>query len=150
MKLKLPQISESNHFALDIIIKVIGGIFIICTTWRGIYEFRITKEREFRLELYKEEVLIVKQLIQSTSKMISFDKNSSEFEEGRTLFKQLRAGPIHFMNDTILNKKVTKLYVAIEKYNAGSPNITNDKLNEIAIDLTKYSKQKIEELTELR
>ena len=145
----MKELNQEQYRFLDITLKVIGGIFIIISTYIGISQFTITKEREFLIILYQDDIHTLNDIISATSQMASYPKNSNKFKEADSTFDELRAGKVLYLNDKDLHQKVTDFYVAKEKYKSGSADITKERLLKLSFDLANYSRLKIEETMKL-
>lgn len=146
----MKELNDGQHNFLDITLKVLGGLFVVISTIIAINQFKITKEREFLIILYQDDIQALNELFLSTSQIAIYPKNSEKFRHADSTFEELRAGKILFLNDAVLRKKVTKFFVAKEKYKSGSGAITKERLHQLSLDIAEYSRSNIEKAMRLK
>jgi hypothetical protein len=145
----VPELTEGQSRLLEIIAKCIGGIFAIILLCRGIYEFKVSKEREFKIEVYKEQVDIMKEFVDCTFKLATEPKTSKEFSDALKEFYRMRVGKLFLFSDNTLDNYVGEYYSMVNKFIINSPEVTQSDLATQSAKISDYCKKQVTTLTKI-
>jgi hypothetical protein len=143
------ELTEGQSRLLEIVAKSIGGIFAIILLGRGIYEFRVSKEREFKIEVYREQVDIMKEFVDCTSKLATEPKTSKEFSDALKDFYKMRVGKLFLFSDDTLDNYVGEYFSMTNKFIQNSAEVTQTDLATQSAKISSYCKKQITALTKI-
>lgn len=147
--MSIPELTEGQSRLLEIVAKTVGGIFAVILLFKGVYEFRVSKEREFKIEVYKEQVDIMKEFVDCTSQLATEPKSSKEFSDALKNFYRMRVGKLFLFSDNTLDIYVGEYYSMVNKFIINSPEVTQSDLATQSAKISNYCKNQITTLTKL-
>jgi hypothetical protein len=147
MKLEL---NEGQHNFVDVALKAIGGLLAIIAFFIGLNQFKITKEREYELEFYKNEIQVMNKIVEITSNLATYPTDSIKFRQAYLELLEMRNGKQYLFTEREIDDLLGEFYSMTETYRTHSPAYTQGDLQSKSYDIAIACKKRIDELKQIK
>ena len=140
--------NENKLKVFDFAIKVSASIITIITIFSGINQYKINSEREFRKELFNQQISIYLETSEIVSKLVNCSKDSigtPVYENARSKFFELKYGKLYFLEDTIVETQFVYFTESLLKFERNDPKVSNEDLQFLALRLNEAFRKSLHE-----
>lgn len=137
---------------LDVFVKIITPLLAIVSFVWGIYQYRVSKENDYRNTLYKQQYDIYSELLNVTADIAVTEPDSTgtkKFKDAVQQFDHLYFGRMHLIqNDAVINK-MEQFYLSVQNYKDVNRSIGKDSIQNLSILLANTCKKSLQATKEI-
>jgi hypothetical protein len=137
---------------VDVIGKIVTPLLAVLSLIWGIYQYRVSKENDYRNTLYKQQYDIYSELLNVTASIAITDADSTgtqKFKDAVQQFDHLYFGRMHLIqNDSVIGK-MQKFYTAVKNYEDVNHTVNRDSIHNLSIELANTCKKSLQATKEI-
>jgi len=145
----IPEITDEQNNFLGCIGKVIMAVSAIYVFGWGVFEFKVSQERQFYFELFKHKQRTLIDLVGYTSYLASTDHRSTEYDSIYMAYNRFRPTAMVEIDDDSLTHSVATFNSCLELYVRGSRDMTMDDLIPYKNDVNRRAQTTLHNLTKI-
>ena len=137
---------------IDIIGKIVTPLLAVLSLIWGIYQYRVSKENDYRNTLYKQQYDIYSELLNVTADIAVTDADSistKKFKDAVQQFDHLYFGRMHLIQNDSVIAKMQKFYLAVKNYKDVNHTINRDSIHNLSIELANTCKRSLQATKEI-
>ncbi len=137
---------------VDVILKIIAPLLAILSFMWGIYQYRISKENDYRNTLYKQQYDIYSELLNVTADIAVTEPDSTgtkRFRDAVQQFDHLYFGRMHLIQNEAVIKKMEQFYLSVQNYKDVNRSISRDSIQNLSILLANTCKKSLQATKEI-
>lgn len=137
---------------IDVIVKIITPLLAIVSFVWGIYQYRVSKENDYRNTLYKQQYDIYSELLNVTADIAVTPPDSTvtkKFKESARQFDHLYFGRMHLIQNEAVIKKMEQFYLSVQNYADVNRTVSGDSIQNLSILLANTCKKSLQSTKEI-
>ncbi len=137
---------------IDVIVKIITPLLAILSFVWGIYQYRISKENDYRNTLYKQQYDIYSELLNVAADIAVTSPDSTatkKFKESARQFDHLYFGRMHLIQNEAVIKKMEQFYLSVQNYADVNRTVSHDSIQNLSILLANTCKKSLQSTQEI-
>lgn len=137
---------------IDVIVKIIAPLLAILSFVWGVYQYRLSKESDYRNTLYKQQYEIYRELLNVTANIAVTEPDSTgtkKFKDAVLQFNHLYFGRMHLIQNEAVIKKMEQFYLSVQNYEDVNRSISRDSIQNLSILLANTCKRSLQSTKEI-
>lgn len=139
--------TENRYRLFDVFARVGASILTVVTLLIGINQYVENSEREFRKEIYSEQMKIYLKTSEIVSAIVNTDKKeigSPRYDSLRAKFFELKYGHLYLVQDTIVERAFVEFTHLLIRYERKGSKVTTENIQIGALKLNQAFRKSIQ------